>query len=126
MQGRYIGVGMTLIELVVVLVIIALLSAMATPVLTKHLLEARRVDAISQLLLLQMAQEAYRLKSTAYGQLADLDTLVRSEFYTFSSTNIGTDSYTLTATAHGSQAADSDCASISVNQHDQRSPAACW
>lgn len=126
MQARNEQVGMTLIELLVVLVIMALLSAMAAPVLTNYLREARRVDAISQLLLLQMAQEEYRLKSTEYAQLADLDTLVSSEFYTFSSTNISAESYTLTATAKGSQAADSDCASISVNQHDQRSPAACW
>lgn len=126
MQARNEQVGMTLIELLVVLVIMALLSAMAAPVLTNYLREARRVDAISQLLLLQMAQEEYRLKSTEYAQLADLGTLVSSEFYTFSSTNISAESYTLTATAQGSQAADSDCASISVNQHDQRSPAACW
>jgi type IV pilus assembly protein PilE len=117
---------MTLIELLVVLVIMTLLSAVAAPMLTNQLREARRVDAISQLLLLQMAQEEYRLKSTEYAQLADLGTLVRSEFYTFSSTNIGAESYTLTATAQGSQTADKDCASISVNQHDQRSPAACW
>lgn len=126
MQTRYTELGMTLIELLVVLVIIALLSAVAAPVLTNQLREARRVDAISQLLLLQMAQEEYRLKSTGYAQLADLGTLVRSEFYTFSSTNIGAESYTLTATAQGSQAADKNCASISVNQHDQRSPAGCW
>lgn len=126
MQARNRWVGMTLIELLVVLVIMALLSAMAAPVLTNYLREARRVDAISQLLLLQMAQEEYRLKSTEYAQLADLGTLVSSEFYTFSSTNISAESYTLTAKAQGSQAADSDCASISVNQHDQRSPAACW
>lgn len=126
MQARNERVGMTLIELLVVLVIMALLSAMAAPVLTNYLREARRVDAISQLLLLQMAQEEYRLKSTEYAQLADLGTLVSSEFYTFSSTNISAESYTLTATAQGSQAADSECASISVNQHDQRSPAICW
>ena len=126
MQARNRWVGMTLIELLVVLVIMALLSAMAAPVLTNYLREARRVDAISQLLLLQMAQEEYRLKSTEYAQLADLGTLVSSEFYTFSSTNISAESYTLTAKAQGSQAADSDCASISVNQHDQRSPAGCW
>ena len=126
MQERNRPVGMTLIELVVVLVIIALLSAMAAPVLTDYLREARRVEAMSTLLLLQMAQEEYRLKSTRYAQLAELGTLVSSEFYTFSSSHIGGESYTLTATAIGTQAGDSDCASISVNQHDQRSPAQCW
>ncbi len=118
--------GMTLIELMVVVAIIAIIAAVAYPLFTDYVREARRADAIGQLLTLQMAQEEYRLRNPSYAELADLGTTVTSEFYTFSASNIGSETYSLTATAIGAQASDSDCATMSINHNDQRTPADCW
>jgi type IV pilus assembly protein PilE len=118
--------GMTLIELMVVVAIIAIIAAVAYPLFTDYVREARRADAIGQLLTLQMAQEEYRLRNPSYAELADLGTTVTSEFYTFSASNIGSETYSLTATAIGAQASDSDCATMTINHNDQRTPADCW
>ena len=118
--------GMTLIELMVVVVIIAIIGGIAYPLFTDYVREARRADAISQLLTLQMAQEEYRLRNNSYAELADLGTTASSDFYAFSASNIGSETYTLTATAIGVQVNDTDCASMSINHNDQRTPAECW
>lgn len=118
--------GMTLIELMVVVAIIAIIGAVAYPLFTDYVREARRADAISQLLTLQMAQEEYRLRNTSYAELAALGTTVSSDFYTFSTSNIGSESYTLTATATGAQVNDTACATMTINHNDQRTPADCW
>ncbi len=118
--------GMTLIEVMVVVTIIAIIGAVAYPLFTDYVREARRADAISQLLTLQLAQEEYRLRNSSYAELAVLGTTVNSEFYAFSVTNVGAETYSLTATAIGAQASDTECASMTINQNDQRPPAACW
>lgn len=118
--------GMTLIELMVVVAIIAIIGAVAYPLFTDYVREARRADAISQLLTLQMAQEEYRLRNTSYADLADLGTTVTSEFYAFSASNIGSETYTLSATAIGVQVNDTECATMTINHNDQRTPAECW
>jgi type IV pilus assembly protein PilE len=126
MQVKSLLKGMTLIELMVVVAIIAIIGAVAYPLFTDYVREARRADAISQLLTLQMAQEEYRLRNPSYAALADLGTTVTSEFYSFSATNIGAETYSLTASAIGAQASDSDCASMTINHNDQRTPTDCW
>ena len=118
--------GMTLIELMIVIAIIGIISATAYPIYVDYVREARRADAISQLLNLQMAQEEYRLRNTSYATLDQLGGAVPSEFYDFSVTNVAAETYTLTATAKGSQTADTACATMTLNQNDQRSPAGCW
>lgn len=118
--------GMTLIELMIVVAIIGIIGSIAYPLYTDYIREARRADAISQLLTLQMAQEEYRLRNISYAEIADLPVTVSSEFYTFSTSNIAAETYTVTATATGAQAGDSACASMSLNHNDQRTPAQCW
>ncbi|XKG73326.1 type IV pilin protein [Pseudidiomarina marina] len=75
---------------------------------------------------LQMAQEEYRLRNSSYATIADLGFTSSSEFYTFSVSNIGAETYTLTATATGAQVSDTECATMSINQNDQKTPTACW
>ncbi|MGQ4276400.1 type IV pilin protein [Pseudidiomarina sp. E22-M8] len=126
MQAKLKTSGMTLIEIMIVIVIIGIIAAIAYPNFVDYVREARRADAMGQLLTLQMAEEEYRLKNTAYADIATLGAGVSSEFYTFSATNIGAETYTLTATATGSQANDTGCTAISINQNDQKTPADCW
>ncbi|RUO78349.1 type IV pilin protein [Pseudidiomarina taiwanensis] len=118
--------GVTLIELMIVIAIIGIISATAYPIYVDYVREARRADAVSQLLSLQMAQEEYRLRNTSYAMLDQLGGTVPSEFYDFSVTNVAAETYTLTASAKGSQTVDTACATMTLNQNDQRSPAGCW
>ncbi|RWU12899.1 prepilin-type N-terminal cleavage/methylation domain-containing protein [Pseudidiomarina gelatinasegens] len=118
--------GMTLIELMIVVAIIGIIAAIAYPNFTNYVKQGRRADAMGELMKLQMVQEEYRLRNASYASIADLGFTSSSEFYTFSVTNIGAETYTLTATATGVQTSDTDCATMSINQNDQKTPAACW
>lgn len=118
--------GITLIELMIVTALVAIISATAYPIYLDYVREVRKANAISQLLSLQMAQEEYRLRNTRYATVDQLGGGLPSEFYDFSVTNVAAETYTLTATAKGSQTADTACATMTLNQNDQRSPAGCW
>ncbi|SFR44383.1 type IV pilus assembly protein PilE [Pseudidiomarina maritima] len=118
--------GMTLIELMIVVAIIGIIAAIAYPNFTDYVKQSRRADAMGELLKLQMAQEEYRLRNTSYATIADLGFTSSSEFYTFSTSDIAAETYTLTATAKGAQVSDTECATMSINQNDQKTPAACW
>lgn len=118
--------GITLIELMVVIAIIGILGAIAYPSYVNYVQEARRADAVAQLLELQMAQEEWRLRNSSYADLASLNVTPSSQYYSFSASNLGAETYTLTATATGSQTGDASCASISLNHNDEKTPAECW
>lgn len=64
--------GMTLIELMIALVIVAILSALAYPSYRDSLMRGRRTDAIGSLLALRVAQERWRANHTAYADLREL------------------------------------------------------
>lgn len=122
MQAKLKASGMTLIEIMIVIVIIGIIAAIAYPNFVDYVREARRADAMGQLLTLQMAEEEYRLKNTTYADIATLGVGASSDFYTFSASNLGAETYTLTATATGSQTNDTGCTTISINQNDQKTP----
>lgn len=118
--------GMTLIELMIVVAVIGIIAAIAYPNFTDYVKQSRRADAMGELMKLQMAQEEYRLRNTSYATIADLGFTSSSEFYTFSVSNLGAETYTLTATAKGAQVSDTECATMSINQNDQKTPTTCW
>lgn len=126
MQDKTCSRGMTLIELMVVVAIIGIIAAAAYPNYVDYVRESRRADAIGQLLSLQMAQEEYRLKNPSYANIATLGVTLSSDYYTFSVSNIGAETYTLTATATGGQANDTGCTTLNLNQNDEKTPADCW
>lgn len=126
MQAKLKQAGMTLIELMIVVVIIGIIAGIAYPNFVDYVREARRADAMGQLLTLQMAQEEYRLKNTSYADIATLGITLSSDYYTFSVSNLGAETYTLTATATGGQTNDTGCTTLTLNQNDQKAPAECW
>ncbi|MFC0444305.1 type IV pilin protein [Pseudidiomarina halophila] len=126
MQAKLKQSGVTLIELMVVVAIIGIIAAVSYPNFVDYVREARRADAMGQLLTLQMAQEEHRLKNPAYADIATLGITLTSDYYNFSVTNPTAETYTLTATAKGSQENDAGCTTISINQNDQKTPAECW
>lgn len=58
--------GVTLIELLTVVVVIGILAAIAVPSYRRYLLRAQRTDASTALLRLQSAEEKYFLQYNAY------------------------------------------------------------
>ncbi|BCO31635.1 hypothetical protein TspCOW1_17380 [Thiohalobacter sp. COW1] len=64
--------GLTLLELMVVLVIVALLTTLAWPGFVEHFQRVRRQDAMTTLLRIQLQQEQWRAQDTDYATLAEL------------------------------------------------------
>lgn len=129
---------MTLIELMIVVAIVAILGTIAVTSYRGYVLRSNRTEASAALLRIQVAQEKYYLNKYEYA--ADLDTLGLGNL---ASTERGLynirlqrradnpDAYTLTATAAGSQAADTDCQTFTIDQTGQRGSAPamtarCW
>jgi len=110
---------MTLIELLIVLVIVAILAAVAWPSFSEAVHKSRRTDAMSALTEIMQAQERWRSNNPAYKAtltspvLAGTRTLSQAGHYDLA---IATDSatataYTATATVKSSspQASDTNC-----------------
>ncbi|MFT3907240.1 MAG: type IV pilin protein [Steroidobacteraceae bacterium] len=143
---RYPGsmAGITLIELLTVMVVIAVLSSLAISSYRRYLLRVNRTDATATLLRIQVAQEKYFLQNNAYVQsltnistapptglgvsLGDGGTTPRG-YYTMAITATDT-TYTITATATGNQVNDTAaCLTFTIDQTGARTPAdstGCW
>ena len=117
-----------MIELIIVIAVMALLAAIAYPFYRDYLSRSRRIDAQSIMLNIQLLQEKYRVNNIVYGALADLGPIIPSEYYTFSVAGTSATTYTITAAAKSgtSQANDTGCTSMSIDQASNRTPADCW
>ncbi len=108
---------MTLIELMVVIVVLAVLAAVALPSFRQSLYKSRRADAMAALGAMQQAQERWRGNNTAYQDtLANLAGATAatspSGYYDLSivANSVSASGYTMRATANGGkQAGDSAC-----------------
>lgn len=140
--------GVTLIELMVVIIVLGVLVGMGTPMYRQYIERAHRVDATTALMRLSANQERFYLQNNRYAggdELADAmpDGLgiggTENGYYTLSITDdedlaVG---YTAnaTVTAGGDQASDMDCWVFSIDQQGLRSAvdhggddntAECW
>jgi type IV pilus assembly protein PilE len=131
--------GFTLVELMIVMVIMGILSALVYPSFTNSLHKVRRSDAIEALLSLQQAQERWRSNNTQYASaisLLGISTTSTDGFYTLSlPTTPNSTSYSAVATASSgrSQWADSQCRTLRVDVNPSSnpgetiySPSECW
>lgn len=128
--------GFTLIELMMTVVILGILVVMTSVVFTSRIREGRRSDAQNSLVSMALAEERYRTSNTTYGTLAQVwggVTTSTGGYYTLSISNVSATGYTLTATAIGNQANDTEsgtsCTPITYtvsNGSITRSPTACW
>lgn len=133
--------GFSLLELMVVVIIIAILTAVGYPIYRSHVLKSRRADAKSALAQLAQLQESYYVNNnssyaTTFTSLKGLnelkivgDTIVSSEggYYQITLTNPGgTFTLTATPTAGGGQSEDTGCTELTINSVGEKLPDECW
>ena len=117
--------GMTLIELMVVIVIIGVVATLIFPSFTQHILAARRGDGVTYLLRLKLQQEAFRIENISYAKTKQLS-LPISEYYTFIVTDVSATTYTITAEAKNSQVSDTKCLTLQIDQSLNKIPPHCF
>jgi type IV pilus assembly protein PilE len=137
--------GMTLVELMTVVVVLAIISSIALPTYRKYLIRAQRSEGKIALLQLQTAQEKYYMQNNTYtdkvtvSSTADVPGLglpgtsetgkYKVEVKTL---GVGGQTYTATATPQTGQADDKDCANLTINERGVRgisgtkTPEFCW
>lgn len=135
--------GFTLIELMIVVVIVGILAAVAYPSYLNIIRKSHRSDGIALLQAAQLGQEKFRINSATYADTGDLSNnafarvcvfsggscLSQNGYYSLTSTDNDASGYTLTATALGDQANDTDCPTISLTQSATDityTPSTCW
>ena len=128
--------GVTLIEMLIVVVLIGILSAIAYPAYQQYVLRSYRAEAVKTLLILANRQEQRLADYGTYTE--DLTQLgfqqgvsVSGRYRITVQLNGGQFAYQLLLTAQGPQTQDRDCLRFSLNQLGQRNqaltePLACW
>ena len=126
--------GLTLIELMVVVAVVAILVSVAIPSYNNHVMKSRRAAASACLMeRAQFMERHYTTNLTYVGapepaQCADI-----ANFYTVSyATNPTARAYTLQAAPKGAQLRDTQCGTLSLTSAGQRGSAdttgmaRCW
>jgi len=112
--------GFTLMELMIVVAIIAIIAAVAIPAYSDYVTRARRGDAKSALIALQLAQEKFRANNPTYTTTAaslPVDLTSPDGYYTLSLVAATASTFTATATPTGAQAGDTTCPSYTMTQN---------
>ena len=119
--------GFTLIELMIVVGVIGILASIAYPSYLDYVRKARRTEVQSTMLDMQLQQEKYRVNHATYASLADLGTFT-SDYYTFTVPANTASAYTISAVAKTgtSQASDTGCTTMTLNQASVKTAADCW
>ncbi len=138
--------GVTLLELLIVVAIIAIISSYAFPSYMGHVAKTKRTAATSMLLQIADRQQRFFMDNKAYaGNLTDLGFAANpyiisdggnssaatdpQSVYSISLSNVSTTTYTITAAPlHGQQARDAACGSLTLNQAGVRGSggSGCW
>lgn len=128
--------GVTLIELMVVVLVVGILASIAVPSYRAYLLRSHRVEATAALLNLAAAQEKFYLQNNTYTtKLEDappdglgLPAVTANDFYDIAIDSANAAGFQATATAKGGQADDSHCAEFTIDQTGTRTATStdCW
>ena len=125
--------GVTLIEMLIVVAVIGVLTAIAYPSYQSHVLKGHRTQAMGDLIKIQLALEESYTQNSAYdftivsgGSCSFCDT--DKDRYVFTITPQTAD-YIITATAQTKQENDTDCLDkkrLTLNSNSKGSPERCW
>lgn len=133
--------GLTLIELMVVIVVVAILGSISVSTYRSYLLRTNRTEAKMALLRVQAAQEKFFLQNNRYATDDELSTAppgglgipssTPSDFYTISlETDASGVAYIAQAAAKNGQLQDTAaCQTLTINQNGTRTPdqsSGCW
>jgi type IV pilus assembly protein PilE len=127
--------GVTLVELLVVVSIVAILGTIAVANYRSSALRSNRAEATAALLRIQAQQEKYYLNRNTYTAdpaLLGLAANTERGLYRLQVVvGANGDTFTATATATGSQTADRDCPVFTINETGARTPVPgdanrCW
>jgi len=141
--------GFTLIELMIVVAVIGILASIALPSYEDYVKRARRADAKSAILSIQLAQEKHRANCPIYASgfraSAPADpndyctdnqivhpTVSSDGYYNLSLTGTSATAYTATAAPTGAQTSDTECANFIINANSvqtvsgSESASNCW
>ena len=135
--------GVTLLELMAVVMVIGILALVAVPGYRQYVMRAQRTDAKSALLQLATNQERFHLANRTYGTVADLvaanllTNTERSERGAYRITIAGANAATYTATATPvtggafDMTGDAQCTTFSITAQGLRTAtgtaaASCW
>ena len=125
--------GVTLIEMLIVVAVIGVLTAIAYPSYQSHVLKGHRTQAMGDMIKIQLALEESYTQNSAYdftivsgGSCSFCDT--DKDRYIFTITPKTAD-YIITATAQTKQENDTDCLDnkiLTLNSNSKGSPERCW
>jgi len=132
--------GITLIELMVVIIVLGILGSIAVSSYRGYLLRSNRTEARIALLRVQAAQEKFFIQNSRYALPAELTptsglgvpATTTGGKYTISLLTPTSTTYTATAVAAGGQTQDdSTCHTMTINQLGARTPTGatgekCW
>jgi type IV pilus assembly protein PilE len=113
--------GFTLIEVMIVVAIIGILAAIAIPSYSSYIRKSRRADAMAALSQAQTTIERCYAVNFSYAMPPCAAPPAASDrgYYAITAVSTAT-TYTLTATAAGSQVADTKCTTMTIDQANQQ------
>ena len=130
--------GFSMVEMIVVMVILAILGSVAYPSYIKSQRETRRNDAYSGLFEIKSIIDNYLAINNA-GDYSGWNAAAananikynpnsKGKYYTLTISNFSTGpfSYTIRATAVGTQTSDSGCTVIFLDSNNTKTPITCW
>jgi type IV pilus assembly protein PilE len=132
-----INIGLSLLELMIVLAIISILSMMSVPLYSKHFAHAKRIEAEIQMLRLAAKLEQYFIENNSYenASLAKLNFPSEIAHGRYHLAIIAADSsqYNLQATPLAAQAkSDTGCGTLTLNSQGEKNNSGkntleeCW
>jgi type IV pilus assembly protein PilE len=125
--------GVTLLELLIVIVIVGIMAAVAYPSYRDYITRAKRTEAKTLLLEIAQNQERFYLQNNRYGDMGDLGysdpKITDTESYSVTITANDANNFSATATYQKSDAEASKCDTFSIDGRGNKTSAPyadCW